>query len=119
MGDSMTINERLFEEMQKRNVKAVDIANHLNINKTVISAWKRRGTNPPAEYIEQICVLLDVTVQYLITGKEAADLTAEEQKLLEAYRTASPGIQEATKKLLDVKETFTNDLGKSSNSQTG
>ncbi len=30
------------------------------------------------------------------------DISSEEQKLLEAYRSASPGIQDATRKLLDL-----------------
>lgn len=51
----MTINERLFNEMKEKKLKSTDLANILNINKTVISAWKSRGTNPPSEYIVQIC----------------------------------------------------------------
>lgn len=103
-GTNMTINQRLFEVMATKNIKASDLAKELDINKSVISAWKNRGTNPPIEYTVQICKLLDISIEYLITGKDGETLSLEEQKLLEAYRSAPPGMQEAARKLLDVPE---------------
>ena len=100
----MTVNERMFELMLRKNIKMVDLAKYLSVNKTVISAWKNRGTNPPIEYVVQICELLEVSIEYLITGKEK-NLTLEEQNILDAYKNAAPGIQQATRKLLDLPET--------------
>lgn len=111
----MTINDRMFTLMKTRNIKATEMANHLNINKTVISAWKNRGTNPPAEYIVQICELLKVSTKYLLTGKEDEELTQTEQQILNAYRNAQPGIQDAVNKLLDVEI----EQERSLNSRTG
>ena len=39
----MTVNERMFELMLRKNIKMVDLAKYLSVNKTVISAWKNRG----------------------------------------------------------------------------
>ena len=111
----MSINERMFLLLSERNLKYKDLADHLNINKTVVSAWKSRKTNPPAEYIVQICKLLNVTTEYLLTGKENESLNEEEQKLVEAYRKAEPGMKAAARKLLDVPEL----PGKSLNCPTG
>lgn len=84
----MTINERLFNEMKEKKLKSTDLANILNINKTVISAWKSRGTNPPSEYIVQICEFLDISINYLLTGKEENEIASEEKELIKYYRTA-------------------------------
>lgn len=100
----MTINERLFETMNKKNIKMAELARCLDVNKTVISAWKSRGTNPPIEFTVQICKLLNISIEYYITGKEGQDLSQEEENLLKAYRLAEPAIQTATKKLLDIPE---------------
>ena len=43
MRDNMTINERMFSVMEQRNVKMADLARVLDINKTVVSAWKKEG----------------------------------------------------------------------------
>lgn len=100
----MDINQRMFQLMSEKNIKMVDLAKKLEVNKTVISAWKNRGTNPPVEYIVQICELLEVSIEKLITGKESKELTEEEQEVIESYRTATPAMRAATRKLLDLPE---------------
>lgn len=101
----MDINQRMFQLMSEKNVKMVDLAKKLDVNKTVISAWKNRGTNPPVEYIVQICELLEVSIEKLITGKESKELTEEEREVIESYRAATPAMQAAARKLLDLPET--------------
>lgn len=111
----MTINERLFYTINQKNIKLTDLARILNVNKTVISAWKNRGTNPPVEYTVQICELLGISIEYYLTGNETGDYTSEEKQIINAYRQADPAIQTATKKLLDVEI----EQERLSNSRTG
>lgn len=66
----MEIIERILKTMDEKGIKQVDIANKLNINKSVIANWKKRKANPPLEYIEDICKILNVSISYIITGKE-------------------------------------------------
>ena len=54
----MTINERMFKIMEEKYIKPTNLANTLEISKSVVSTWKSRGTNPPIEYVERICELL-------------------------------------------------------------
>lgn len=85
----MTINERMFTIMDQKKIQAIDIANHLGTSKSVISNWKKRGTNPPAEYIIPICELLGVSIEHLLTGNEnLIGLTEHEEKIVKAYRKA-------------------------------
>ena len=112
----MTISERIFQIIEEKKLKTVELAKKLEIYQSVITNWKKRKTTPPMEYALVICEFLGVSIEYLITGKNGSDLTQEEQKILEAYRIASPAIKTATKKLLDVSE---QEPEKSLSSRTG
>ena len=101
----MTICERIFELINKKSLKTADLAKKLDIQQSVLSNWKKRNTNPPMEYAPVICEFLGITIEELITGKSEDAMTLEEKQLLEAYRNAAPGIQQATRKLLDLPET--------------
>ncbi|WP_320956525.1 helix-turn-helix transcriptional regulator [Enterocloster asparagiformis] len=60
----MSINERFFKTLEEKGIKASEIAKVLNVNNSIISAWKTRGTNPPIEYTVQICKLLGISIEY-------------------------------------------------------
>lgn len=84
----MKIYERMFQIMEQKNIKAVQLADKLGISKGVISNWKKRKTNPPIEYTVLICELLEVSIEYLITGEENnknLDLNENEQEMLEKF----------------------------------
>lgn len=82
----MKIIDRIFNTMELKNIKNVDLANKLNISKSVISSWKSRNNNPPAEMIEQIADFLNVSPTFLLTGKEIiSDLSKEEIEILKKY----------------------------------
>ena len=86
----MTINERMFEIMKQKNIKNKELAECLGVNQTVISAWKKRGNSPPAENIVQICKLLNISYEYLLTGKEKEALTKQETELINNFRLLEP-----------------------------
>lgn len=66
----MKIIDRVFLKLNEQNLKAVDLANFLGVNKSVISNWKTRSTNPPSELLVPICEFLKVDLQYLLTGTQ-------------------------------------------------
>lgn len=51
-----------------------------------IRRWDER--EPGANRVLLLANRLDVTVEWILTGKEAADLTPEEQQLVDCYRRA-------------------------------
>lgn len=103
----MTICERMFAIMKEKGIKSIDVANELNINKSIISAWKSRGTNPPSEYLVQICKLLDVTVNELL-GDIQFKYTNEEDELIKYFRRCNEGNKKilinAAKSMQDIQE---------------
>lgn len=69
----MSIIERLELEMDRKSLKYTDLADLLKINKSVISNWRSRKTDPPAKYIVLICEFLGVSLSFLLSGKETDD----------------------------------------------
>ena len=84
----MTICERIFYLIEEKKLKTSELAKKLNIKQSVITNWKKRNTTPPLEYALVICEFLQITLEYLITGKENNENTPEEKELIKYYRAA-------------------------------
>lgn len=84
-----TVIQRILNKLEEKNIKESKLAEYLGINKSVVYAWRRRETNPPVEYLEQICTLLNVSIEWLVTGKEKPNtnnLTENEKELLQHFQ---------------------------------
>lgn len=110
----MNICEKMFLIMQEKGIKNKDLMEKLNVSSSVVSTWKTRKTNPPAEYIAQICELLNIDVYTLLEIKN--EYTDEEISIIKAYRDADQAHKDATMTLLNVKK---NNEGKLSISKIG
>ena len=82
------IQTRLFNIMQDKKISQTDIAEVLKINKSVVSNWKRRDCDPPAESITKICEYYNIDINYIMTGLSNTELQQDEQELLDLYRAA-------------------------------
>lgn len=83
----MSIIERMFETLNQKGLKSVDLADVLGVGTGQISTWKKRNTDPPAKYIALICEFLNITPEYLLTGEEKSNdksnyLSSEDRELL-------------------------------------
>lgn len=65
----MTINERIFSTLEEKHLKQSSLAEFLGLSTGQITAWKKRGTTPPAEYLINICKFLDISI-YKLLGVE-------------------------------------------------
>ena len=72
----MIISERIFNILEKKNMSQNDFSKKVGIANSTISDWKRKKTNPSADRIMDICYVLDVTPEQLLTGKGIDDVTA-------------------------------------------
>lgn len=87
----MTICERFFYLLYKKNLHAADLCKILNIGTSVTTGWKNRNTDPPAKYIMPICDFLNVTPEYLLTGTEQIHTSIQDEiELVQMYRELSP-----------------------------
>ena len=82
----MIISERIFKILEEKNMMQKDFAKQAGIANSTVSDWKRKKTNPSADKIMDICMVLDVTPEQLLTGKgideNASNVHGEEIKVL-------------------------------------
>lgn len=69
----MTISERILKVLKARNMTQAEFAKQVGIATSTISEWKKRKTNPSAEKIMDICSVLQITPEQLLTGKGIED----------------------------------------------
>lgn len=79
--------KRFTELIEKSGISNSKITELANISKNNISNYKN-GQIPNASTLYKLSQILGVSMEYIIAGKEAADLTPEEQQLVELYRAA-------------------------------
>lgn len=82
----MDIVERIKQKCKENSSNIATLEKELHIGNGVIRRWNER--NPGVEQVYKVAICLNTTVEWLLTGKEAADLTPEEQKLVDLYRIA-------------------------------
>ncbi|MCM1133522.1 MAG: helix-turn-helix domain-containing protein [Ruminococcus flavefaciens] len=66
----MKISQRIFSLLEEQGKKQSELAEYTGIPTSTISAWKTRGTSLSAESISAIADFLEVSTDYLLTGKE-------------------------------------------------
>ena len=64
----MLISERIFNILTKKNMTQAEFAKRVGIANSTVSEWKKKKTNPSADKIMDICVVLEVTPEQLLSG---------------------------------------------------
>lgn len=117
----MTIIERILETAEIKGIKQADIAKLIEKGTAQITSWKKRGCNPPAEYIPPIAELLEVSISWLMTGAEegAEPLPEDEKNLLNNYRKLEQRDKKEIQALINYKLQQNKPEGIILNSKTG
>ena len=95
-----TFYERLERLAQSAHLQQKDIAEQAGISANGISTWKITGTIPRADIAIRLAQILNVSVEYLITGElpaidnkdslayKVATLSDDKQKIIAAVMSA-------------------------------
>ena len=98
----MTISERIFDRIKQLNMSQKEFSEKTGILPSTISEWKKNRTNPSSDKIMAICVALDVSPEWLLSGAGPAgsrrdrtdcyiiDKTTQLGQLIEKYQNAAP-----------------------------
>lgn len=81
----MQIVERLKEKCKEKHTTMGTLERELQLGNGTIRRWDEK--TPSADKVLAVANRLEVSVDWLLTGKESGELTAEEQKLINLYRT--------------------------------
>lgn len=77
----MTITERIFYLIKARGMSQNSFGKAAGIAPSTISDWKTKGHTPSAEKIMDICRVLEVSPEALLTGKVIDEAEVKETKL--------------------------------------
>ena len=80
----MIISERIFKILKDKNMSQNAFAKQVGLASSTISDWKRKKTNPSADKIMDICMVLEVTSEQLLTGKGIDDCVEVKPKKVKA-----------------------------------
>lgn len=101
------ISERIFKILEEKNMTQKFFADQVGIANSTVSEWKKKKTNPSADKIMDICRVLDITPEQLLTGEgideHDKNITQTEKMLIEDYRYMK---QAQKKRLLAYVETL-------------
>lgn len=93
----MGFYDNFKQECRKESISPTALLKELNISTSKLTAWKN-GSMPNSEYLIPISERLNVSIDYLLTGKEKSpsaeqtakeQLTADERELVELYKSLS------------------------------
>lgn len=106
---------RIKDCIKKSNLTQKEICAKLGISEDSMVRYLKGTSQFKLDMLIELSEILRISLCYMLTGKEAENLTPEEQQLLEAYRNAEPDMRKAARKMLDAPEL----PGKSSTSEPG
>lgn len=66
----MTIGERIKELRKNKNISQDQFADDINVSRQSVSNWEKDIVSPDIESVKMICDYFNVSMDYLITGKE-------------------------------------------------
>ena len=118
----MELIERIENICKQKGYSIMRLEKESGLSNGQIRKWKTQ--KPSYDKVASVANTLNVTIDWLITGKEASDLTQEENRLVELYRNTNDigqpltmkhaeDVQQALPRVDQIQEQ------KSSNSQIG
>ncbi|MBQ4486238.1 MAG: helix-turn-helix domain-containing protein [Oscillospiraceae bacterium] len=78
---------RLQELCKEKNTNVSNMLKDLNLSTGSMGTWKR-GKLPTGEILSKIAKYLDTSIDYLVEGVCADELSPDEKHLVETYRAA-------------------------------
>lgn len=109
----MTIVERIKEKCKEKHTSMNALEKKLGFGNGNIRRWETQ--TPGSDKVLAVANTLEISVDWLLTGKEAPDLTPEEQKLVSCYRAAD---ERGKRTIMRTAEQESTEL-ESSNSKIG
>ena len=89
MANGIFFVQRIDAVLEKMGKKRAELLRELELPRNSITNWCDRGNIPAGDICIKIAQYLNVSVEWLVTGKEAA-LTSEEKTLLKQWKILSP-----------------------------
>jgi transcriptional regulator with XRE-family HTH domain len=95
----MQVVQRVFQLLEEQGKGQKELAHFLNVSPTTVSAWKKRNSDIPSSYISAIADFLNVSCEYILTGKKnsSSEFSEDEIKVLRYYNRLNEDHQDLIK----------------------
>lgn len=96
---------RIDSLLKQKNLKRKAIADAIGISLQPFTAWAKRGSIPGADIAYNISEYLNVSLEWLLTGKESEsfDCSKEEKELLSSLRLLDERDRQEILDLIEIK----------------
>ena len=97
--------QRIQIKLKEKGLSISKLEKECNLGNGTIKRWE---TNKPSiDKVEKVANFLGISIEWLITGKEAPDLTKDEQQLLINYRLCNPkGKERILENAADMRQLY-------------
>lgn len=100
-----TFKENLREELDFQDMTIKELSEKTGISKRSIDNYlSKRESIPPADYAVKIALVLGLTVEQLVSGKDSQrnyNLTLEDKHFIETFRKLPKQFQETLKSMIE------------------
>lgn len=103
MANGIYFVQRIDEILEKNGKKRAELLRDLELPRNSITNWSDRGNVPAGDICLKIAEYLNVSVEWLISGKESG-LSNEEKWLLSQWKALDPAQKDTVRTLLDKWE---------------
>ena len=100
MTENLCFMDRVESILKEKMLTQKELAEDLGLRRPTLSDWKKNGAVPAGDICIRIADYLGVSVEWLVTGKEAA-LSSEERTLLKQWQVLSEEQKDTIRTLLD------------------
>ena len=91
--------------MKEKDLTYSDVARSMNRNPSTIRTWVDKDIVPAGDVLHELSNILDVSMEFLVTGTKTHELySREEKKLIADFRTLEPPDKTEILFLIDLKK---------------
>lgn len=80
--------KRIREKCEQNGLAISQLEKKAGLSNASIDKWDKLDQKPSYDKIYRVAETLNISLDWLLTGKEGKNLTEEEQKLVDLYRAA-------------------------------
>ena len=95
------VSNLIKNRLNDLNMTNAELAEAINVSKPTVGDWVSGISAPKSDKIVPLCNALKITVYEFLGVSDPTNISAEERKILEAYKE-HPEMQEAVKTLLKI-----------------
>lgn len=99
----LTLGEKIKLSRLEKGLKQSDVAERLGVKNTTISNWEKNVSKPDADYIGDLCGILEINPNYLFEYAAVETyITSEEKEHIRKYRLLKPHEKEMIDTILTI-----------------